>query len=227
MTGENGHSSASTVWKLANRQHGLVTHAQLLDTGFTRHAIAHRLRKGRLHRIWRGVYAVGRPELSALGRYMAAVLSCGPSAVLSHDSAAALWELRRQRRREVDVSMPSPLHPRRPGIVIHRRTGLTARGVTVHRGIPVTTPVCTLVDLATRLDREELEAAVNEADRLDLADPETVRTAIDATASRGGVRALRVTLDLRPSPSPTRRSSGASCDWLAGLDSRDPRPGGS
>lgn len=127
---------------------------------------------------------------------MAAVLSCGPGAVLSHGSAAALWEIcrPRERRGPVEISVPGRRRPRRPGIVVHRRPALTAQDVTTHRGIPVTTPVCTLVDFATSVRQKQLEAAVNEADTLGLTDPEALRSAI-AEMDRPGAPALRRTLD--------------------------------
>ena len=81
------------LWRLVRRQHGVVTRGQLLELGFGSEAIEHRIAQGRLHRIWRGVYAVGRPEISREARWAAAVLSCGREALLSHRSAAVLWGL--------------------------------------------------------------------------------------------------------------------------------------
>ena len=84
-------SAAVGAWHLADAQHGVVTHGQLLRLGFSPAAIKHRVAEGRLHPLWRGVYAVGRPQLTRHGRWMAAVLVCGEGAGLSHASAAALW----------------------------------------------------------------------------------------------------------------------------------------
>ena len=86
---------------------------------------------------------------------------------------------------------------RRPGIVAHRRPSLIDSEVTRHRGIPVTTPVCTLVDIALRLRPGEQEAAINEADKRDLTDPEALRAALDYMLPRPGVGALRRLLDRR------------------------------
>jgi hypothetical protein len=69
----------------------VISREQLLELGFTRAGIKHRIAKRRLHVVGRGVYAVGRPELTQFGRWMAALLATGPEAVLSHTSAAALW----------------------------------------------------------------------------------------------------------------------------------------
>lgn len=126
---------------------------------------------------------------------MAAVLSCGEGAVLSHFSAAALWEIRPDRGRAIEVSVPAHRHPRRPGIAVHR-VAAPGRSTTRH-GIPVTNPVTTLVDIATGLDRDRLEAAVNEADRLGLVGVDELRAALDTMSRRPGLGRLRATLDRR------------------------------
>lgn len=181
--------------QLAIRQHGVVTRGQLLDLGFSAHAIKHRLATHRLHPRWRGVYAVGRRELSAHGRWMAAVLSCGPRAALSHRSAAALWELCREPDPIVEVSVPVATLRLRPGILVHRRLAIAADDITQRHGIPVTSPVCTLVDIAANAPRGRLEAAVNEADKRDLIDPEQLRRALAAMKPRAGTAQLRRQLD--------------------------------
>jgi hypothetical protein len=91
---------------------------------------------------------------------MAAVLSCGSRAVLSHESAAALWEIRTERRRVIEVSVPLGVVRRRTGIAVHRRTALTGRDVVRRHGIPVTTPIRTLVDVVGRLGTRQREAAI-------------------------------------------------------------------
>jgi len=128
---------------------------------------------------------------------MAAVLSCGTGAVLSHVSAAALWEIGTEWREQIEVSVPTRGGRRRAGLIVHRRAALLANDVTRHDGIPVTTPTCTLVDLAARLGRERLERAIREADKRDLIDPDALRTALDDMHGRRGVAALRDTLDHR------------------------------
>jgi very-short-patch-repair endonuclease len=188
---------SSEVWALAESQHGVLTRAQLLALGFTTDAIRHRLQKGRLHPVGWGVYALGRPQLTRHGHWMAAVLGCGGDAALSHESAGALWEIRSERREEIEVSVPSHKFPRRHGITVHRRVSLFPNELTRSQGIPVTTPVCTLVDLATRLRGDPLEAAVNEADKLGLCDPDELRSATDAMNGRPGVAPIRQILDRR------------------------------
>jgi very-short-patch-repair endonuclease len=145
---------------------------------------------------------VGRPEIDRQGRWMAAVLSCastpvpsagGPTAVLSHRAAAAHWGMIGYCTR-VDVSVRTCSHREVVGVRVHRRPGLRSDDVTVHDGIPETTPVQTLVDLAGEFDEPRLERTVNEADRLDLVDPETLLRALEDYPARRGVARLRALL---------------------------------
>jgi very-short-patch-repair endonuclease len=94
----------------------------------------------------------------------------------------------------IDVTIPAGSNRRPPGIRVHRRD-LRPEDVTTHRGVPITSPIRTLLDLATRLSKLELERAVNEADRLDLIDPESLRIALHARPGQRGVRRLRELLD--------------------------------
>ena len=189
--------SPPAAWRLARRQHGVLTRRQLLELGFGPDAIKHRVASGRLHPISRGVYAVGRPQLTGHGCWMAAVLSCGDRAVLSHESAASLWGVRPPASRLVEVSVPARVSRRRSGVVVHRRSNLSPADLTRCDGIPVTTAVCTIVDVAARLDRRELEAAINAADRHELVDPERLRRELDAMPRRPGVAIVRDTIDRR------------------------------
>jgi very-short-patch-repair endonuclease len=174
----------------------VVARAQLLALGLSADGIKHRVEKGLLHQVRRGVYAVGRPNLTRYGRWMAAVLACGPDAVLSHESAAVLWGIRRGEPSTVEVAVPRRAARCAPGCTVHRRA-LAPGDITERHGIPVTTPTRSLLDLARRLGPRELEAAVNQADKLDLVDPEALRSALDAMKGRQGVRALRTLLDRR------------------------------
>ncbi len=175
----------------------MVTRSQLLALGIGSRSIEHRIAKGRLHPLWRGVYAVGRPEVSQKGHWMAAVLSCGPRALLSHGSAAVLWGLTPSGR-GVDIIVPEGVYRRRAGIRVHRRYGLSAKHRREVDGIPITDPVSTLVDLSSCSPDWRVERAVNEADRLDLVDPETLRATIDLHPPRPGVARLRRLLGGRP-----------------------------
>jgi very-short-patch-repair endonuclease len=186
---------AGRVWQLARAQHGVIALFQLLELGYTLSAVKHRVAKGRLHPVRRGVYAVGRPDLTREGEWMAAVLSCGPEAVLSHVTAAALWRVRPDRGGAIHVTTPAHVDHRQAGLIAHRRHTLRSSDVTRYRGIPVTTPVRTLLDIATLLPTPVLEAAVNEADKLDLVDPERLRAELDGRKGQRGVAHLRALFD--------------------------------
>jgi very-short-patch-repair endonuclease len=187
---------AGEAWALAARQHWVIARGQLLELGFSDPAIRHRIANGRLHPIWRGVYAVGRPRPGRHGLWMAAVLACGPGAYLSDRSAAALLGILPATGGPINVSVSSARCPRaRAGIRIHRRQGLVDADVTRHLGIPVTSPALTILDLAPSLSRGQLERAIGEADKRDLIDPESLRRELERFAKRPGVAALRETLD--------------------------------
>jgi very-short-patch-repair endonuclease len=185
-----------TAWGLVHRQHGVISRRQLLELGYSRDAIKHRLACGRLRRVARGVYAMRGPDLTQLGCWMAAVLSCGPGAVLSGESAALLWGIRRWPEGPPEVTVPAGAVRCARGVAVRRRD-LRERDVTRRLRIPVTSPVLTLIDLAAGLSRDHLEAAINEADKYDLVHPDELRSALDEALPRPGIAALRQTLDRR------------------------------
>jgi very-short-patch-repair endonuclease len=192
MAGRDPHKSP---WRLARRQHGVISRTQLLALGYTRHAIEHRVRSGRLHRIHRGVFSVGRPDLTRIGCFMAAVLACGGDALLSHESAAELWELRWQRPGPIEVSIPAAASRRLRGVRLHRRRSLRPEDGAVKSQIPATSPARTIVDLATRLSGRQLEAVVNQAAVLDLITPQALRADVARMARQRGASAVRRLLD--------------------------------
>ena len=182
-----------TVWEVARRQHGVITRAQLRALGFSEKAIRHRVANGRLHLLWPDVYAVGRPEGTREGVWIAAVLTCGEGAALSHDTAAALSRIREQRRGPIHVSVPRARDPRRRGIQVHRRREFD---VVTHEGIAVTTPSQTVIDIAPTLTERQLERVIDEADKLDLVHPEALHRAAAGKGGLGGAR-VRTLLDKR------------------------------
>jgi hypothetical protein len=154
---------------LATVQHGVVAQRQLLTLGFSDRSIKLRLDAGRLIALHREVYAVGHARVSRHGRWLAAVLAYGDSALLSHRTAAALWGLSRPRSAPIDVSALIGRQGlrRRSGIWIHRgRLHPEDRGE--RAGIPVTSVARTLFDYAEVVDFQRLENAWEEADRLKL-----------------------------------------------------------
>jgi hypothetical protein len=152
------------IASLADAQHGVVSRSQLLVQGLTDEDIARRIKAARLHRLHRGVYAVGHRVLTAEGRWMAATLATGGA--LSHGTAAAAWDLR-PAGGSIHVTVSGTAgRARRPGLRIHRSVSLEPHDVTTYRGIPITEPHRTLIDLARTLTGRPLEQAVNRAERL-------------------------------------------------------------
>jgi very-short-patch-repair endonuclease len=167
----------------------------LLALGFGRRSIQPRIERGRLFRVDIGVYAVGWPALNQKRRWMAAVLGGGEQAALSHRSAAALWEIGAEAQGRIDVSVRRRCELRRPGIRFRGRPSLAAENILRRDDIPITSPIQTLLDLATELESIPLERAVNDADKRGLVDPETLREELGHYDGQAGVRPLRHLLD--------------------------------
>jgi hypothetical protein len=189
-------------WRIAalgERQHGVVAHRQLLAAGLGVSAIQRRVRAGRLHRLHRGVYAVGHRRVTASGRWMAAVLAYGPGALLSHRSAAALWELMPSARSLIDVTVE---RQRRAvsGVAVHRTRRLRASDRARQDGIPVTSVMRTLADLADVARPDQLRRAVEEAEARGLFD---LRALPDLRGRPGRGRLQRLVADYTVPP-PTR-----------------------
>lgn len=194
MTHQILQAIGAAAWQLAQTQHWVITREQLLGLGFTPEAIKWRVREGRLHALWDGVYVVGHPGVTHLGRWKAATLACGPESALCGESGAALMDLRSREGRMIEVAVPPHVVRSRRGIEVRRIEGL-ADHVTEVRRIPVCTTPLLLVQLSARLGRDPVEAAINRADKLDLIDPEALRAAIEALRARPGVAQLRSILD--------------------------------
>jgi very-short-patch-repair endonuclease len=170
--------------RIASRQHGVVSAAQFQSARLTRQSISKRVRAGRLHRIHRGVYAVGHTNLSFEGKCMAAVLALGDRAVVSHISAAVLWGMRRPTDEAIDVTLPGDGgRRRRRGIRIHRSSSLSAAVTGQRNGIAVTNPKRTLRDLHRTAPQRVYRAAVRRALDLRLITSDDLRTPNDLTRS--------------------------------------------
>jgi very-short-patch-repair endonuclease/predicted transcriptional regulator of viral defense system len=180
--------------ELAAAQHGVGSLEQLMALGMSDRGIQRRAREGALHRRYRGVYAIGRAELSVDGERLAAVLASGSGAALARRSAASFWEIRRSSAALIEVI--TPRRGRRPqtGIRLLTPRALPASDVTTCRGIPVTTVSRTLVDLAGVLDRHALERAVNEAEILRLLDVADVLRVMERAGAVRGAGRLRAAL---------------------------------
>lgn len=177
--------------ELATGQHGVVSHQQLLELGFGVRLIEVRLWEGWLQSVHRNVYAVGHTRLGQRSWWWAGLLAYGPGAVLSHRTAAVLWEVQRSRRGPIEVTAPGGRQgiERRSGIWVHR-CKLGPGDTTTRDGFPVTTVARTLFDLAEVAAYETLKGAAEEADRL----KRLQLRELEAVCERGrGRRALRPT----------------------------------
>jgi very-short-patch-repair endonuclease len=177
---------------LAAEQHGVVGRRQLLERGMGEDAIDHRLDVGRLHVVAHGVYSVGHPDLSPMGRWTAAVLSSGARAVLSHRSAAALWGISNPRHGPIHVTV---VGRSRSSELIQRHHGsLPDDEVTAREGIPVTTVPRTVFDIAATSSTDEVEVAVRQVEFLRLYDRLSLVDLVERYSGRRGVARIRAAL---------------------------------
>lgn len=181
---------------LANRQHGVISRGQLLATGLGSRTIRRWTEAGRLYPLHADVFAFGREGVSQKGLWLAAVLTGGDGAVLSHRSAATLWGLTGHRL-PVDVTVPRA--KRRPGIAFHE-CGLRQDECEVVDLVPVTTPARTLLDFAELADEQGFERACQEADRRRLLKIPALELVRGRAYGRHGVKALRPLLEAARSP---------------------------
>jgi very-short-patch-repair endonuclease len=181
--------------RLATRQYGLVTRAQLRELGYSDRAISRRLAAARLVAIHPGVYAVGHGALSQSARWLAAVLTCGPGALLSHGTAAALWELLPEQPARIHVTRAGDGGRTAPrGVCLHRYVTLADGDVSRRDGIPVTSVSRTLLDLAGAVPPRRLRRAIAQADvlrRLRVAELERL---LETHRGRPGTPALAAAL---------------------------------
>ena len=175
----------------AARRHGVIDTGQLAALGLGRHAISRLVASGQLHRVHRGVYAVGRPDLTPYGHHLAAVVALGPTAVLSHTSAAGLWGLLDGALHPVHVLVASKGRPARRGIRVHRTTTLHPEDTLVLDRIPVTSVDRTLLDLAAIVPRRRLLRAVEQAERLQRLDVGGLDRVLRRNRGARGQRVLR------------------------------------
>jgi len=179
---------------------GVLSLAELHACGLSRDAVTTRVRHGHLHRVHRGVFAVGHAALPVEGRFLAAVKACGPDAVLSHMSAAALWGIVAWDDRHPEVTVCGAGTRTRAGLRVHRTTGWRAGEITEHRGIPVTTPARTLLDLAVLFRPRALRRAVRQAQSLKLTSVREIADLIARSRGRPGVARLAATVATGPAP---------------------------
>jgi Protein of unknown function (DUF559)/Transcriptional regulator, AbiEi antitoxin len=178
----------------ARTRHGVVTTAELGTFGLGPAAVARRAAEGRLFRQHRGVYAVGRPDLTVAGRRMAAVLACGPNALLSHRSSAAQHGLLADERQRPDVMIPGPRARPRRGIRVNSSLTLTAPDTTTVDAIPCTSVARTLADLGDYEPPRLVERALDQAEVLGVFDLGAVEDVLTRVGPRRGAGVLRTLL---------------------------------
>jgi very-short-patch-repair endonuclease/predicted transcriptional regulator of viral defense system len=189
---------------LAGAQHGVVTRGQLGELGLAPRSVERLVARGRVRRVHRGVYQVG-PLAGPWAAEMAAVLAIGRAARASHESAAWIWKVipGHDRTSPVDLVVVGGGGSARPGIRLHRVACLPRDERAVVDGVPTTSVARTLVDLATRLGRRDLEQAIGRAEREGLVRLDDLRAILARHPRRRGAAALRAILDDQAEPAVT------------------------
>jgi len=188
----------AAIAAIAATQLGNITRKQLLQLGLSDTDIAYRVKIGRLHRLFRGVYAVGHPPTDPLQWASAAVLACGDRAMLSHKSAMTLWGLWKRWDRPFEVTVAGDR--RLNSVRIHYVSGLLRRDVRVHQGIRVTSPARTLLDQAPSMTRRSLTRAVNNARLGKLVRPADLADVAERFPTRPGAPLLKPFTDTQSGP---------------------------
>lgn len=190
---------------ICRKQNGLITLEQLEVQGLTVQAVHERLLAGRLYRIHQRVYSLTPKVMTERGRFMAAVLACGPDAVLSHRSAAYLWGMVETWEEPIDVTAPRRRGRSPREVAAHRDGSLQPIDKTIRYGIPCTTVARTLLDFAAVAPEWEVRKAVAEAEVLRILDKPRLRALLKRSRRRRGVARLRLILDtIHPQTSRTR-----------------------
>ncbi len=173
------------------RQKGNVTRAQLLAAGFSATVIDRRAQRGSLHARFPGVYLVGHEAEPPLSRECAALLYCGPRTMLSHRTASRVTDLPTPPFDAIEVTVVGRRHRPRDGLIVYSIDAIEPHELRRHRGLPITSPSLTLLDLAGRVTRDELARALNEARVQDQVSDGELAATLGAHPNRRGARALR------------------------------------
>ena len=189
------------VARLAAERDGVLSIHELRSCGVDDDAVAVRVRHGRLHRLYRGVYAVGHPGLTLRGRFRAAVLACGEAAVLSHFAAAAFWGFRTWEERPIDVTVPGGARDI-DGLRVHRSRAVE-RDVLVRHDIRVTPPARTLLDLAAVLPEGALCSIARRAQAQRTVSIRQILELLERSNGHRGAAKLRACIADGPAPTRT------------------------
>ena len=190
---------------IAAKQHGVVTIAQLRQAGMSAPAVTRAVAAGKLHRVHRGVYAVGHAGLSREGRWMAAVLGAGEDSALSHLSVARFWDV--SRWRTLRISVTSTKRRKLDGVEVHTVRNLDPRDVLIRNGIRVTTVARMCVDLTEELDAHQLAYVIYRAEYWHIFNLAATRAAMERANGRHNLHVLGHALELNASGSAGTRSA--------------------
>jgi Protein of unknown function (DUF559) len=183
----------------------VVSLEQLEGLGLTGDAVVKRAESGRLYRVHQRAYSLMPRVTTQRGKFMAAVLACGPGAVLSHRSAAYLWGLVDEWVEPIDVTAPNRRGRSPDGVAAHRDGSLRPVDKTKLHGIPCTSLARTLLDYAGVAPEWELGRAVAQAEVLGVLDWDALRSLLRRGRRRRGVARLRLVVDsLHPDTKRTR-----------------------
>jgi len=185
------HAVERVIAKVAGRQDNVITHDQLLAAGLTRGAIAHRTRSGRMRWLHRGVYLLGPAPPTPIARARAAVLACEPDAVVSHRSAACLFDLLPEVPGDVDVTVAGRNPGTRSGIRLHRVARLPRQDIRNMRGFKITSIARTICDLAATESARDTEQAFQEALYRELVTDRALNTILTREPNRRGAKVIR------------------------------------
>jgi predicted transcriptional regulator of viral defense system len=187
--------------RVAGRQQGVASYAELRDAGLGRGAIAHRVTRDRLHRVHRGVFLVGHAVPPEFAEHFAAVGACGPQAYISHESALETYGVLEPTGGEIHVTVIGGRRRSRKGIRVHRTTRIAPYDLgQLDNGLRITSAARAILDFADTATRVELSRAINEAHVQDLATPQDLREILQRTPGRKGAALLTATLDRHDGP---------------------------
>jgi hypothetical protein len=200
-------ASGRELAKRAAQQHGVVTAKQLVSLGFSRHQVGDMADRGHLHRLYRGVYAVGHVKLTRDGRLMAALLAAGRSAFLSHRTAVAMHQLRSMNLRRIEVTVVGGPTRKIAGVVVHRTRTAPVRGeLTTVNGLTVSTVPRLLVELSATETKQELTKLITVAVRKHAFSHDSLERALEHHAGRPGIGTLKAAYAAYR-PHPDRKST--------------------
>jgi len=202
----SGPGRAGALAELATRQEGVVGRQQLLRLGFTSSSIQRLITAKHLHGLHDGVYAVGHPVVSVRGRWIAALIAGGPGAVLSHGTAAAVWDLRESVGSQIHVTAGRG-HGPRAGIRFHRAGSMHPEDRTRRAGLPVTSVARLMLDLAADTPPPQLGRLVERTERLRLYDALAIERVLSRAGGHRGRRPLRQVIGRQAGPPPDTRSN--------------------